>query len=79
MLTFLGQEKETYVARLVVKNSVDEKLRDMQLDKQAAIDAALGDGGARPGRLNIQELIRLFGTVGDNEFIWPDADTELDP
>ena len=65
-----------------MKNTVDEKLRDMQLDKQAAIDAAMGDDGARSATLTIQELLKFFGPVGEDEdgqaFIWPDNDDGLD-
>lgn len=62
-----GQTKETEVTRLIVRNSVDEKLESMQGLKQDAIDAAIGDDGKRLGQLTIPELMRFFGPIADNE------------
>ena len=63
----------------MVRATVDEKLLKMQNDKQAAIDAALGDNGARTQNLTISELLRLFGPVGETKhgFIWPENDDGL--
>ena len=62
-----GQTKETEVTRLIVRNSVDEKLESMQGLKQDAIDAAIGDDGKRLGQLTIPELMRFFGHETENE------------
>jgi SNF2 family DNA or RNA helicase len=47
-----------------VKDSVEERILDLQEKKKALSDAALGDvDGERIGNLNFRELVGLFGTV----------------
>lgn len=58
--------KEVDVRRLCVKNSIDERIRDLQENKRKLADGALGEGeGGRLGRLSINDLIRLFNVDGD--------------
>ena len=63
----IGQEKETHFAKIVVKDSIDERLVQMQEEKDRDISRALGEDGAE-GRavLTLEELGRLFGG-GDEE------------
>ena len=55
----------------------------MQERKSKVVSSALGDDNRKSGIFSIEELIRLFGRVGEDEhgqpFIWADSDTELDP
>ncbi|MCJ1435588.1 hypothetical protein MMC27_004962 [Xylographa pallens] len=78
----IGQTEETHITRFVVKNTVDEKLQNMQIDKQANIDSAMGDDGTRLAKLSLSELLRLFGPVQEDEthkeFIIVDDEHEFD-
>ncbi|MCJ1383851.1 hypothetical protein MMC17_006965 [Xylographa soralifera] len=78
----IGQTEETHITRFVVKNTVDEKLQNMQIDKQAKIDSAMGDDGTRLAKLSLSELLRLFGPVQEDEthkeFIIVDDEHEFD-
>lgn len=58
----IGQDKETHFAKIVVKDSIDERLVQMQEEKDRDISRALGEDGAE-GRavLTLEELGRLFG------------------
>jgi hypothetical protein len=68
------------MARLVIKGSIDEAIYALQGSKQEAIDAALDDS-QRKERLSINDLMRLFGQVREddqgNPFIFAHED-ELD-
>ncbi len=58
----IGQEKETHFAKIVVKNSIDERLVQMQEEKARVIARALGeDGKEERAVLTVEELGRLFG------------------
>jgi hypothetical protein len=63
----IGQKKETYMTRIIVKNTVDMRLLSMQLHKLRACDRAVdgsgegaASGGERPS-LSLRELASLFG------------------
>jgi SNF2 family DNA or RNA helicase len=48
-----------------VRNSIDERIRDLQENKRKLADGALGEGeGGKLGRLSIGDLIRLFNVDG---------------
>jgi SNF2 family DNA or RNA helicase len=56
------------VARIIVKDTVEERILALQEQKIALAAAALGDEPTgRIGRLNIRELVGLFGKVTKNE------------
>ncbi|MCJ1477620.1 hypothetical protein MMC13_006293 [Lambiella insularis] len=78
----IGQTEETKIVRFVVRNTVDDKLQSLQLDKKANIDAAMGDDGTREAKLSLSELLRLFGPVREDamhkEFIIVDDEEEYD-
>ncbi|WVO21837.1 uncharacterized protein IAS62_003157 [Cryptococcus decagattii] len=58
----IGQTREVVVHRLVVENTIDQRLMELQQQKQALSDGAMGEGAAaKLGRLNINDLIKLFG------------------
>ncbi|KAA6409187.1 MAG: hypothetical protein FRX48_06740 [Lasallia pustulata] len=75
----IGQVSETRITRFVVRNTVDEKLQEMQEDKQVAIQKAMDQG---PGKLTLPDLMRLFGPVQEGAdrkpFIIVDDDDEFD-
>ncbi|TAQ90570.1 hypothetical protein B7494_g1097 [Chlorociboria aeruginascens] len=58
----IGQNKETYMTRIVVRHSVDERLFQMQHHKLKTCEKAMNDGGSRPTpNLGLAELASLFG------------------
>ena len=77
----IGQESETFITRLIVKNTVDEKLQKMQDDKSAVIGEAI-DSPKILEKRTLPELMALFGRVSEDEnrkpFIMPDDDGEYD-
>lgn len=76
-----GQDSETFITRIVVKNTVDEKLQAMQEAKAKAIGEAIDDEKMLD-KLSLTELMRLFGTVELDEnhkpFILVDDEGEFE-
>lgn len=62
----IGQQRETYMASMMVRNTIDEAMFMLQESKQVPIDAAM-EGSGREERLTIRELMRLFGRVHEDE------------
>lgn len=62
----IGQEKETQMTRLLVRNSIDEAVMALQESKQISIDAAM-DESKRKEKIPLPELMRLFGRVSKDE------------
>ncbi|KAI9679232.1 MAG: hypothetical protein M1817_005251 [Caeruleum heppii] len=56
-----GQTKETHFLRIVVDDTVDERLLEMQERKMKMVNAALMDDGKPVERPSIQEMASLFG------------------
>lgn len=56
----IGQKKETRMTRLCVKNTIDAAIFALQTVKQVQIDAAMDDK-TRKEKLDVQDLMRLFG------------------
>lgn len=77
----IGQDSETFITRLVVKNTVDEKLQEIQDEKEKAIGAAIDDNTMLE-KLSLQDLMGLFGpvTLDDNRkpFILVDDEGEYE-
>jgi SNF2 family DNA or RNA helicase len=49
------------VQRLVIANTVEQRILELQTKKEALSDGAMGEGnGGRLGRLNVADLMRLF-------------------
>jgi hypothetical protein len=68
----IGQKKETYMTRIVVKNTVDMRLLTMQLHKLTNLEKAMRDGeGKEAPNLSLNQLANLFG------FLKTDADGEI--
>jgi hypothetical protein len=52
----LGQNKEVYINRLVIANTVEARVRQIQDRKQGLSDGALGEGNGQRVRLSVGEL-----------------------
>ncbi|QSZ30260.1 hypothetical protein DSL72_004782 [Monilinia vaccinii-corymbosi] len=69
----IGQNKETWMTRLVVRNSVDMRLLGMQDWKLRACEKAIdnngqsGASGSGGATLNLSQLARLFGFLKTDE------------
>ncbi|KZV96448.1 hypothetical protein EXIGLDRAFT_733361 [Exidia glandulosa HHB12029] len=58
----LGQQRDVFIERLVVKNTIEDRILGLQKQKQGLSDAALGEGtGEKLRRLGVRELRQLFG------------------
>ena len=57
----IGQLKETYFVKIVVKDSVDERLLAMQHDKEQLISKALQEDAKHKTAPTLEELMKLFG------------------
>ncbi|KAJ7190933.1 SNF2 superfamily protein [Mycena pura] len=58
----LGQNRKVLVRRLVIENTVEDRILALQERKQNLADGALGEGkGKKVGRLSVRELANLFG------------------
>lgn len=78
----IGQLKETHVARIVVKNTVDMRILDMQKEKMNEIDGAMLAAGKPLPPLTIEEIASLFGDLvkdgdGDTQVV-PDYDSDVE-
>lgn len=59
----IGQEKHVYVTRMVIKDSVEERILALQNEKQKIADSALdGANFLKKKRLTLEELAKLFGS-----------------
>ena len=58
----IGQEHQTFITRLVVNDTVDERLDQMQKYKEKIVGAAIDDRSVL-SNLSVQEVMRLFGEV----------------
>ncbi|KAF8633893.1 hypothetical protein AX15_001196 [Amanita polypyramis BW_CC] len=58
----LGQTREVNVEKLVISNTVEDRILQLQQRKQQLADGSLGEGsGKKIGRLSVRELANLFG------------------
>ncbi|OCH85007.1 hypothetical protein OBBRIDRAFT_345483 [Obba rivulosa] len=64
----LGQDKEVFVKRLVVSNTIEERMLKLQETKVGLAEAALGEGsGVKLHKLSVKELKDLFGMNRNNQ------------
>merc|ERR1712187_571963 len=62
----IGQTKHVYITRIVIKDSVEERILALQRDKQKIADSALdGANFAKQNKLSVADLGRLFGADQD--------------
>ncbi|KAG2129317.1 SNF2 family N-terminal domain-containing protein [Suillus cothurnatus] len=58
----LGQQKDVFVHRLVIANTVEDRVLALQERKRNLADGSLGEGsGKKIGRMSVRELANLFG------------------
>ncbi|SPQ25307.1 b980d20b-e1cf-4b1d-a4b9-3b114e56faea [Thermothielavioides terrestris] len=79
----MGQTKETYFARIMAKNTIDERLVQIQKDKLKMISQTIEDHDSSKNAISFEELVSLFGRpVRDKSGriigIEPDYDDEVD-
>jgi SNF2 family DNA or RNA helicase len=54
--------REVFVERLVIENTVEDRILALQERKQSLADGSFGEGtGKKIGRLSVRELASLFG------------------
>ncbi|KAL9102688.1 MAG: hypothetical protein Q9163_002179 [Psora crenata] len=61
----IGQQSETFVTRFLVKDTVDERLEEMQEHKKRVIGDALDDR-AILSKLSARDIMQLFGDIRIN-------------
>lgn len=52
----LGQKKEVFIERLLINNTVEQRVQEIQQRKQGLSDGALGEGTGQRMRLSVGEL-----------------------
>jgi SNF2 family DNA or RNA helicase len=58
----VGQRRKVYVQRVVIADTVEDRILKMQERKQTLADGSLGEGsGKKIGKLSVKELANLFG------------------
>jgi len=57
----LGQEKEVFVKRLIVKGTIEERMLKLQALKTDLANAALGEGTGNLHKLSVKDIVNLFG------------------
>jgi SNF2 family DNA or RNA helicase len=58
----IGQQREVKIHRILVRETVEDRILKIQEDKRQLVEAALDEGEAKNlGRLNLNELRYLFG------------------
>lgn len=56
----IGQHRPVVVTRLIIEDSIESKVLELQKKKEAMIGAALGDDQEALGRLTPEDLRFLF-------------------
>lgn len=78
----MGQDKETHMTRVVVRNTVDMRLLSMQLHKLQTCERVMSENEkAKRPALELNDLARLFGflrTSADGAILGIEADYDDD-
>ncbi|KAI9928382.1 hypothetical protein MW887_002421 [Aspergillus wentii] len=61
----IGQQREVEFVKIVIRNSVDDRIMKLQRQKTKEINGTIGEG-VLEGRETIMELIKMFGTVQEH-------------
>ncbi|KAH8921011.1 hypothetical protein BT69DRAFT_1351971 [Atractiella rhizophila] len=60
----IGQRKAVRVNRITIKQTVEERIKELQERKRLLVESSLGEGGGKKiGRLSVQDLCFLFGVA----------------
>jgi hypothetical protein len=72
----IGQTRPVDIRRYVIKNTIDDRVLQMQEKKKAQIDGALE--GRSPRILSVEDLVHLFGPpdVDENGIVQGDPEEE---
>ena len=58
----IGQTKPVLIKRVVIADTVEQRIMNLQKEKSALADGAMGEGAVgKLGRLSVGDLCRLFG------------------
>lgn len=66
----IGQDSETFITRFVARNTIDDKLQQMQEAKAKAVGHAIDDEKMLKA-LSLPELLGLFGQVDGSDVEHP--------
>ncbi|KIP09902.1 hypothetical protein PHLGIDRAFT_101971 [Phlebiopsis gigantea 11061_1 CR5-6] len=70
----LGQHRDVFVHRLVIANTVEDRILTVQERKKGLAESSLGEGGGKKlGRLSVKELANLFGLDHRGRLLEPQA------
>ncbi len=59
----IGQEKHVFITRMIIKDSVEERILTLQRDKQKIADSTLdGANFVKRNGLSVRDLAMLFGS-----------------
>ncbi|KAI9344636.1 SNF2 family N-terminal domain-containing protein [Obelidium mucronatum] len=72
----IGQTRDVKVYRLTIRNSIEDRILQLQEDKRTITAGVLGEGNIKVGRLSLSDLQFLF--TNDRAFLAPVADTEIE-
>jgi SNF2 family DNA or RNA helicase len=56
----IGQTKKVHVVRLITRNTIEEKVADLQTHKRELIDAVVRTGEILPAGMGQEEILALF-------------------
>jgi len=62
----IGQEEATFMSRLCVKNTIDQRLINMQQRKDKEIAKVMDDDGTRVQKMDMRKLMKLFGNLEED-------------
>ncbi|KAK3307445.1 P-loop containing nucleoside triphosphate hydrolase protein [Chaetomium strumarium] len=65
----MGQQKETYLAKVIVRNSIDERLIKLQRKKLEAVNKAIKEHDPSDSDLTAEEIASLMGRVVRDEAV----------
>ncbi|KAK3372015.1 SNF2 family N-terminal domain-containing protein [Podospora didyma] len=57
----IGQRREVQVHRILIKETIEDRIIELQEQKRELVDAALDSGGSNAARLSQRDLAFLFG------------------
>jgi hypothetical protein len=64
----LGQDKDVFIKRLIVRDTIEERMLQLQDVKVGLAEAALGEGtGAKLHKLSVKDIRLLFGMNKDDQ------------
>ncbi|EIW70729.1 hypothetical protein TREMEDRAFT_43337 [Tremella mesenterica DSM 1558] len=62
----LGQNKEVYVTRYIIKGTVEKRIMKIQRSKTALVNASLAGGAQKDKQTSLADIKKIFGLDEDN-------------